>query len=84
MIIVRVQLYPGGFKTGKRTIGKLVIWNDGTGTEAVSHYRWELHHAGVFYGKRTNPWKKGVVRNFPRKLSPYRLVSRCLKAAGEL
>lgn len=83
MIVVKVELWPGGDKTRKRPLGRMKIWNDNSGTATAGNYKFELAHAGVYYGKRKGPFKTGRVRNFLRRLSPYRLIYRCLKEAEE-
>jgi hypothetical protein len=80
MIVVNIELWPGGDKNRKRNLGHMVITNDGTGTERVGNYRVTLSHAGIYYGKRKEPWKTGVVRNHLRMLSPYHLILRALQA----
>lgn len=84
MIVVKMELWPGGDKAGKRALGVIVIANDGTGTDGSGNYRFSLSHAGRYFGKRKEPWKSGKVRGFVCSLSPYRLLARCLKAAGEV
>jgi hypothetical protein len=84
MIIVTIELKSARGPEHDRTLGKITIANDGTGTEEVGNYRYELKHAGKFYGKKKGFFKAGKVRGFRRTLSPYRLVQRVLKDAGEL
>lgn len=84
MIQVLIELHPGGDETRKRCIGLLVIRNDGTGTPEKGNYEYAISHAGKFFGKRKEPFKQGRIKGFPRKLSPYRLISRVLKDAMEV
>jgi hypothetical protein len=84
MIVVTIELWPGGYKEKSRPLGVISITNDGTGTKEKSNYNYVLSHAGMFFGKRKEPFKKGSVRGFFRNLSPYRLLARCLKDAGEV
>lgn len=81
MIVVKIEMYPGGDKTKKYPLGVIIITNDGTGTAKEGNYDVALSHAGV-YVNRKGIWKKGKVRGFPRKLSPYHLLARALRAAG--
>lgn len=69
-----------------RPLGHIVISNDGTGTVKLGNYKYVLAHAGKHWekNKKGKPFKKGRIRNFPRNMSPYRLVQRCLKHAGEV
>jgi len=83
MIVVTIELWPKGNQDKSRPLGVLAIANDGTGTPELGNYTWTLSHAGVYFGKRKEPFKKGRLRNFPRHLSPYRLISRILKEAKE-
>lgn len=83
MVVVKIELWPHGEESQKRDLGCLVISNDGTGDEKVSNYDVTASHAGIFFGKRKEPFKRGKVVGFMRNLSPYRLVSRALKAIGE-
>lgn len=84
MIVVKMELWPGGDETRARGLGTIIIANDGTGTGEVGHYNATASHAGKYFEKRGGEiWKKGRVVNFARSLSPYRLLSRVLKAMGE-
>jgi hypothetical protein len=83
MVKVTIELLPKGEEEGKRLIGVVLIANDGSGTVDAGNYEYALSHAGKYLGKRKEPYKKGKVRNFPRRYSPYRLIARVLKDAGE-
>lgn len=61
MIYVRIELWPGGDKDKRETIGEALIANDGLGTEQVGNYNFQL------FGKRQRPLQKGKVKNFSRK-----------------
>jgi hypothetical protein len=84
MIVIPVELWPKGKTKGKYLLGLLTIWNDGTGTKKLGNYKYQISHAGVYFGKRKEPYKKGRVINFPRTSSPYCLIFRVLKHAGEI
>lgn len=84
MIVVTIELWPGGDKEKRRPLGVLTITNDGTGNEKEGNYRGAASHAGKFFGKGRGVYKEGVVRGFKRILSPYRLLFRMLKAMGEI
>lgn len=81
MVVVKIELWPGGNEEGKRRLGEIYIKNDGTGTELLGNYEYEISHAGKFIGRGI--FKRGRVKGFLRKLSPYRLLFRILKDAGE-
>lgn len=84
MVRVTIELLPGGFEKGKRTLGVIEIANDGTSADRrFGNYTAELSHAGMFFGKRKGPFKRAKVRGFLRSLSPYRLLCRILRAAKE-
>lgn len=84
MIVVKIEMYPKGREEGSYPLGVMVITNDGTGTQEAGNYKYTISHAGVHLGKRKEPYKQGRVRGFRRTASPYRLVQRCLKDAGEI
>jgi len=85
MIEVLIYLNPKGKATkrkDKKLLGLICIANDGTGTSKLGNYNYAISHAGKFIDKK-GVFKKGRIENFPRRLSPYRLVARILKDAGE-
>lgn len=82
-VVVKIELWPGGDERKARPLGCLTIVNDGTGTGKVGHYDVEASHAGVYLGKRKEPYKTARVSGFARHLSPYRLVCRALQALRE-
>ena len=84
MIQVEIKLRSARGRKYDRILGVVVIANDGTGTAEEGNYEFALSHAGVYFGKRKEPYKKGKVKGFKRNLSPYRLLYRVLKKAGEL
>lgn len=83
MIVVKIELWPGGDKEKARPLGVVTLFNDGTGDRATGNYNVIASHAGKFFGKKKEPYKKGRVVGFLRNLSPYRLLFRALKALGE-
>lgn len=82
MIVVKIELWPHGDASEKRMLGKLYISNIG-GDAQIGNYKVEALHAGIYYGRK-GFFKTGRVNGFPRRLSPYRLLCRALKAIGEL
>lgn len=84
MIVVRMELWPGGDQTKARPLGVITIVNDGTGTVEEGNYDVAASHAGKFFGKRREPYKEGRVLGFIRGWSPYKLLYRALKALGEV
>lgn len=84
MVVVRIELWPYGDPTKSRLLGVASISNDGTGTLQNGNYNVELSHAGKYIAIKKGVWKKGRVENHIRKLSPYHLVYKALKAALKL
>lgn len=83
MIHVRIELWPGGDRERASFLGAMNIANDGSGDLSIGNYDVAACHAGIYAGKRREPYKTGRVTGFPRRLSPYRLLYRALKAIGE-
>ncbi len=82
MIVVRIELWPGGKESAKKTIGEITIVNDLTGTGEKGNYRCVLGHAGRYRGMPGN-WKEGRIVGHLRKLSPYHLLLTALKSTLE-
>jgi hypothetical protein len=83
MIVVLIQLFSARGEEKDKPLGIIKIHNDGTGDTHFGNYKYELSHAGK-YIRRKGAYKKGRIEKFPRKASPYRLISRCLRHAGEI
>ncbi len=83
MIRVTIEMLPGGNTECKRLIGQIEIVNDGTGTEEIGHYDVVITKEPPI-AKARGIWKKGKVRNFPRKkLGPYDLLYKvCEELVG--
>jgi hypothetical protein len=84
MIIVKIELKSARGGKRDRILGVMIISNDGTGTVKLGNYRYTLSHAGIHFGKKKEPYKRGTIKGFRRSSSPYRLIQRCLKDAGEI
>lgn len=82
MVVVKIELWPNGDETKSKPLGIMTMSNDGTGSNKYGNYSVQLSHAGMFFGKRKEPWKSGKVKNFLRTASPYHLVSKALKACS--
>jgi hypothetical protein len=80
MIIVKIELHSA--ITGKVSeIGRMDIWNEGTGTEKRGNYGVGVHrrHGGRM-GKAFQ--RKGQVQDYPRlSYNIWRLVSRAIRSA---
>jgi hypothetical protein len=80
MIVCKIELWPRGDKTKARTLGTVVIANDGTGTPEHGNYDVALSHAGVYRKEgEYKAWKGGRVLGHYRMLSPYYLLQAALK-----
>lgn len=82
-VVIKIELWPHGDQAQARPLGGLIIDNDGTGDAVFSNYNVTAMHAGMYFGKRKEPFKTGKVLNFRRSLSPYRLLCRALHAIHE-
>lgn len=83
MVVVKLEVWPHGDQSKAYPLGEIQIANDGTGNEVAGNYEVLAKHAGMYYGKRPEPFKRGRVTGFHRKLSPYRLLCRALQAICE-
>lgn len=73
MVVVKVELWPGGYEENKREIGRMTITNTGEGTSERGNYDVKVKHSG----------KTGSVKNYARKRdSVWVLVARALASVG--
>ena len=76
MIVVTVEMWPGGRKRDKRMLGRALIANDGTGSDNTGNYSYKL------YDKAGRKYKSGKVVGFRRKAQiAWRLLYLVLKDA---
>lgn len=61
MLVVKIELWPGGWEARKRTLATGYIVNDNTGTLKSGNYQIVLHDKA---GKK---WKTGEVKGFARQ-----------------
>ncbi len=74
MIVVTVELWPGGSNVGRKTLGRCIIANDGTGEDYRGNYTFTLS------GKRGGTLRDGEVKAFPRRRKDvWSLLMLCLK-----
>jgi hypothetical protein len=83
MIVVKIELWPGGDEGRKQDLGTAQIANAVTSTLATAgelgDYTIELHK-GRKYSTRGGVWKAGRVNGFPRlRLGPWDLLFRALR-----
>lgn len=83
MVVVKIELWPKGDEKKARPLGTIIIANNATGDAQHGNYDVSASHAGIYYGKRKEPYKTAKVTGFPRKWSPYKLVAWALKALRE-
>ena len=78
MVVVKIELWPGGYETNKRDLGTILIANDGTGTSTIGNYDVRV----MSRGKKPRILKTGRVEGYKRKTtSPHRLVLAALQIA---
>ena len=78
MVVIKIELWPKGNENKAREIGRMRVINDGTGNAQLGNYSVEMDHAGIYYGKRKNPWKTGKVKQHFRMMSPYHLLAKAV------
>ena len=77
MIVVTVEVWPGGDASKAEHVGTAEIDNDTTGTLTVGNYNVVVGKSAYF----KCPWKRGRVEGFPRRrLGPWDLLYRALRA----
>lgn len=76
MIVIKIELWPLGFESQKREIGRMHITNKGTNTGNRGDYRVDLMRRGT----TDKVLRTGDVDNFPRKSnSVWKLVLKSLR-----
>lgn len=78
MIVIKVELWPWGFESRKRELGRMHITNDGSGTAKRGDYKVAVMRKGT-----TNKvQREGEVKDYPRQsYTVWRLVQRALRSA---
>lgn len=77
MVVVTVEIWPKGERFLKRHLGTAKISNDVSGTKSRGNYKVTLS----VRGNPTRIWKRGRVKDFPRKrLGAWDLLYRALDA----
>lgn len=78
MLVVTVDLWPGGDSTKAQRLGRATLVNDGTGTVGRGNYVACLFLAGA----ALTPWKRVEVCGFPRLTrNGWDLLFRALRKA---
>lgn len=76
MIVVKVEMWPGGDKSRKRSLGSMSIANV-SGNDKLANYIYEL------YGAKGITMNSGNIMHYPRKrLHVFNLLYRILVDAG--
>jgi len=57
MILINLEMLPLGFQKGKRNLGTIQIWNNGTGTLSSGNYSYKIPKIKA----------EGQITGFPRK-----------------
>lgn len=88
MIVVKLEMWPGGREEGKYDLGRIEIANDAKTTlkdRTLGSYVVKLFKSTAHGATKPGIWRKGRVEEFPRKrLGAYDLVFRALqKVLGE-
>jgi hypothetical protein len=77
MIVVTIELWPGGDQQRKQLLGAVTIANDTSGTQMVGNY-----HYALAKRRGEGAWRQGQVKGFPRqRLGAYDLLFRVLRSA---
>lgn len=78
MIVVKVELWPLGFESKKRELGRMHISNQGSGSAKRGDYKVQVMRKGT----KGTVQREGEVKNYPRlSYNVWRLVTRALKSA---
>jgi hypothetical protein len=78
MIMVNIEMWPGGDSARKRPIGSMTIANIG-GSSERGDYRVRLMKSPE-YAKTAGVWKSGKVEGFRRHFGPFDLLLQALVA----
>jgi len=81
MIVIKVELWPGGSEKNAQEIGRTYIANDGSGDEDRGNYNGYVCRRGTKERPPNGTYtREGRVEDYPRKsYNVWRLVIRMLK-----
>lgn len=80
MLVVIIEIWPGGDEQRKRRLGVATIVNDGKGTEEIANYQFEIFKGPELGSRNRSVWKRGKIQGFARRmLGPWDLLYRGLK-----
>lgn len=66
MIVIKIEIWPGGFEQYAKELYRGFIWNDATGTPEKGNYKVELNKKGQKI-KGKGVWKSWSFKGFERK-----------------
>lgn len=81
MIVIKIELWPGGFEDKSEEIGRMYMSNDGTGDVSRGNYDVEVCRRGTTEKPSQGgvATRTGKVEGFPRKnYNVWRLVVRAI------
>lgn len=85
MIVVKIEMWPGGNKLRCHEIGRMYIANDGSGSGDRGNYDAVVCRRGTTENPmegNVKPTRTGRVVDYPRtSYNVWRLISRCLRSA---
>jgi len=80
MIVVKIEMWPLGFESKARELGRMYITNDGTGHEKRGNYNVAVCRKGSTDKK--SPLRTGRVEDYPRlSYNVWRLILRALRSS---
>lgn len=91
MISVEINLQPHGDVSREKTLARIIIWNDLSGSTTFGNYKYVVSHQDGYAGQLPDVralvddpqlgWKRGAIRNFNRRSGAVKLVAEVLRAA---
>lgn len=76
MLVVKVELWPFGDENKKEDLGKVIFYNDGTGTTELANYNVKFEHTFI---KRKSPVISMLrIDGFKKQAGFWRLVNMAL------
>jgi len=82
MLEIQVKLVPHGRRDQEKSVGRVFIINDGTGTKTRGNYR--VAFGTILPDKRVRVWKQGEIKNHPRKAkSVWKLIKKAFDLLEE-
>lgn len=74
MIVVKLEIWPYGVEANARSLGKIEVHNDGTGSISRGNYLYKLR------GQKSRLMSRGEIKDYARNAQhPWNLIRRILK-----